>query len=388
MQDRPPWLDDLPELRALLERFLDKLDRRPVEQWKQPPAIALEAKAFPVLFRLDEASDRAWALFKALADAGIWSIRLKRARGPYAAEFEGARIQLRLEAEPRLRAWLGRPRQEPYAQQWQAAVDRMAALFPGDPTSLRARPIALSGRSADEVVEAFTGIGAWVKAGLTLRQLSARCFWGNSKLLDSRQELLLGLYPTLCLSPRRLLVNLYLPPRVAAVLFIENLDSYLEALANPQLTDAAGLILVYSAGFRGSAERVRQRAQVCLHYSGDSSPQRQRQLEDWWFGETRSEPPCYFWGDLDYAGIAILKALRQRFTRMQAWQPGYAPMLERLAQGHPAQDAGKQEQLDPGESGCRYADERLLPALRHTGRFLDQEAITWQTCLGDEAATG
>jgi hypothetical protein len=341
-----------------------------------------------VLFRLDEGSDQAWALFKTLADGGIWSIRPNRGRGPYAAEFEGARIQLHLQAEPWLRQWLDRPRQEPYAQQWQAAVDRMAALFPGDPVSLRARPIALPGRRADEVVAAFAELGRWQGQRMTLRQLSARCFWGDSKLLDNRQELLQGLYPALRLSPRGLLVNLYLPARVEAVLFIENLDSYLEALAQRTLTDAAGLILVYSAGFRGSAERVRQRAQVCLHYSGDGSADRQRQLKAWWFGETRSDLPCFFWGDLDYAGIAILKALRQRFTGMEAWQPGYTAMLERLPDGHPAKDAGKQDQLDPGETGCRYADERLLPALRRTGRFLDQEAINWQDYLTDGAHHG
>jgi hypothetical protein len=388
MHDRPPWLDDLAELRRLLERFLDKLDRRPAEQWKQPPAIALEAKVFPVLFRLDEASDQAWALFKALADAGVWSIRLNRRRGPYDPEFLGARIQLALGSEPMLREWLGRPRQQPYAEQWQAAVDRMTTRFPGDPSYLRARPVLVPGRCAEEVVAGFTGIGEWVKADLTLRQLSARCFWGNSKLLDNRQELLLGLYPELYLSPRKLLVNLYLPPQLEAVLFIENLDSYLEAQAQRPLTDAAGLILVYSAGFQGSAERVRQRDQVCLHYSGDDAAERQRQLEDWWFGDTDSVLPCYFWGDLDYAGLAILKALRQRFTRMQAWQPGYARMLERLAHGHPAEDAGKQDQLDPGATGCPYADERLLPALRVAERFIDQEAVTWKECLQSDTAIG
>jgi hypothetical protein len=60
MHKRPPWLDDMPELLALLGRFLDKLDRRPADQWKQPPSVTLNAQALPDLFRLDEASDRAW----------------------------------------------------------------------------------------------------------------------------------------------------------------------------------------------------------------------------------------------------------------------------------------------------------------------------------------
>lgn len=91
--------------------------------------------------------------------------------------------------------------------------------------------------------------------------------------------------------------------------------------------------------------------------------------------------PCHFWGDLDYAGIAILKALRLRFPGIEAWQPGYALMLKQLAGGHRAGDTGKQEQVDPGGSGCPYADRQLLPAMRQQGRFLDQERVTWKYCM-------
>ncbi len=379
MRDRPPWLDDVPELLALLGRFLDKLDRRPAEQWKQPPSVTLEAKVFPDLFRLDEASDRAWQLFKLLANEGIWEIHLKRRRDPFDAEFSGARIRLSLDAESVLREWLDRPRQELYSKQWQRALVSLAQHFPGDPASLR--PIQIPGRSAAEVVAAFSAVRALAAEGLTLRQLSARCFWGDSKLLDKREDLLRVLYPDLHITPRRLLVNVYLPPCIEGVLFIENLDSYLDALEQRFLADTAGLVLVYSAGFRGSAERVRQPDRVCLHFSGDASPEQRQRLEAWWFGAVEESLPCYFWGDLDYAGIAILKVLRLRFPGIEAWQPGYAPMLKRLADGHRVVDAGKQEQVDPGVSGCAYADRQLLPAMREQGRFLDQEWVSWRSSM-------
>jgi len=380
VREKPPWLDDQPELKALLGRFLDKLDRRPATAWKQPPSVTLEAQSFPELFHLDEASDRAWQLIKLLAEEGIWEIKPQRRRNPYDAEFAGARIRLRLEVEPLLREWLNRPRQQPYMQQWQAAVDRSSQRFSGDPLSLKGRPIQVSGHTAEEVVGAFATIGELAASELTLRQLSARCFWGNSKLLDNRQDLLRALYPELHIRPRRLLINIYLPADVKAVLFIENLDSYLDALEQQRLTDTAGLILVYCAGFRGSAERVRQPDQVRIHYIGDASPEQRRRLENWWFGVDEGVLPCHFWGDLDFAGMTILKALRRRFPGIEAWQPGYAPMLARLAEGHRAVDAGKQEQIDPGDTGCRYADRRLLPAIRESGRFLDQELVTWRSC--------
>jgi len=91
--------------------------------------------------------------------------------------------------------------------------------------------------------------------------------------------------------------------------------------------------------------------------------------------------PCHFWGDLDYAGIAILKSLRRRFPTIEAWKPGYALLLEQLSDGHMVGEAGKQEQVDPGDSGCRYADRQLLPAIRRHARFLDQEAVTWVACM-------
>ena len=383
MRKKPPWLDDAPELKALLGRFLDKLDRRPAAEWRQPPSIALEPKAFPELYRLDELSDRTWQLFRQLEAENVWEIRLKRRCGPYEAEFSGARIHLRLDAEPLLRDWLDRPRQEPYTRQWQLALESSSGQFSGDPAALRSRPVPIPGRSAREVVQAFAAIGEFATEKLTLRQLSSRCFWGDSKLLDGREDLLRALYPELRITPRRLLVNVYLPPQIEGVLFIENLDSYLDAVEQRSLTDSAGLVLVYSAGFRSSAERVRQRDMVRLHYTGNTSPAQIRQLEAWWFGSSDSVMPCHFWGDLDYAGIAILKALRLRFPDTEAWRPGYAPMLQRLAAGHRVVDAGKQEQVDPGASGCAYADGQLLPAIREQGRFLDQESLTWKACMID-----
>lgn len=37
--------------------------------------------------------------------------------------------------------------------------------------------------------------------------------------------------------------------------------------------------------------------------------------------------------------------------------------------------ANKERQADPETTGCAYADEVLLTALRSVGRFVDQEAF-------------
>jgi hypothetical protein len=85
--------------------------------------------------------------------------------------------------------------------------------------------------------------------------------------------------------------------------------------------------------------------------------------------------PAYFWGDLDYSGMAILASLRTIFPSAQAWKPGYGPMLSRLnaGDGHSPAESGKERQRVIDATGCAYADEELLPALRASGRFLDQE---------------
>ncbi len=137
------------------------------------------------------------------------------------------------------------------------------------------------------------------------------------------------------------------------------------------------LILVYAAGFKSSASRIRQADGVSLHYYGKSDTGAKQSLEDWWFKRPSCDWPVWFWGDLDYAGMGILKALKQRFFEVRAWPPGYEPMLELLRQqkGHSPIMAGKQAQQDPDTTGCEFADQALLPAIRQAQAFVDQEVV-------------
>jgi hypothetical protein len=124
---------------------------------------------------------------------------------------------------------------------------------------------------------------------------------------------------------------------------------------------------------------VREREGVSLHYHGGPDEDLRQGFERWWLGQSPDDLPCHFWGDLDFSGMAILKTLRQRVPGTQSWQPGYKELLKRIAQGHPAEAASKQEQVDPGTTGCPYADQVLLPALRQRGLCVDQEILRWDT---------
>jgi hypothetical protein len=372
---RPPWLDDELEVIAALNYFLIRLDKQPATKREKMPSFKLTPKNVPKLFRHDETADRSWALIKSL-DGLLYEIRLPRKRLPYDAEFAGASLVMIASAEASCREWLSRPVRNQYQQEWEQSIDAHANVFTDHGLALRSRPQKVAGQSAASVVRAYASIADYLYRGFTLRQLSARCFWGNSKLLDTREDLLHQLYSDIQISPRPILVHVSLPEKFNGILLIENQDNYIQALKGyPKELTELGVIFV--AGFRGSAERIRMREGVSLHYQGSYDSALKQQFESYWFEESDVLWPVWFWGDLDYSGMAILKALRQRFANVQAWSDGYEPLLQVLNDGggHSPQMADKTEQVDPGFTGCVYADEVLLPAIRSSGRFVDQEMV-------------
>jgi hypothetical protein len=372
---RPPWLDDELELIAALNYFLNRLDKQPASEREKMPSFRLIQKNVPKLFRQNEAADRTWDLIKSL-DGLLFDIRLPRKRSPYDAEFAGASLIMIASAEDSCREWLNRPVINQYQQEWEQALDAHAGVFADKGCSLRARPQKVVDQSAASIVRAYASITDYLDRGFTLRQLSARCFWGNSKFLDTREDVLRQLFPELQIAPRPILVNVHLPEQCNGILLIENQDNYIQALQGyPKgLRDFA---VIFVAGFRGSAERIRMREGVSLHYQGDYDAALKQQFESYWFAENDSLWPVWFWGDLDFSGMGILKALRQRFAEVQAWPDGYEPLLQVLNNGggHSPGMADKTEQVDPGLTGCDYADEMLLPAIRSSGRFVDQEMV-------------
>lgn len=365
MNARPPWLDDEPDLQALLGLVLDRFDQQPASERRT--AISLPAeKHLPLLARNDAAADQCWALVEDLARAGVLSIRAGR-RGAYDAPWHGARLAFALDCEDRLRAWLNRAPTAPAMEAWRRAVERHAAAFSGGCAQLMQRRVTLDGRDADEVVAAFARLGR-LQGPLTLRQMSAYAFWGNSKVLDERGDLVAALFPELTIADRTIVVAIHLPLAPRGVLFIENQDTYTAATRGVP-ADVCDLALVYAAGFRSAAQRIRTRNGALLHFAGATAAQ--ADIERWWFGDGPPIGPCHFWGDLDFPGTQILKSLRQRFGDVTAWQPGYAPMVEAL------REAGgyRSSAIDPQDlalTGCPYADEVLLPAIRAAGQ-IDQE---------------
>jgi Wadjet protein JetD, C-terminal len=361
----PAWLAEEAWLRALLGRLLDRLET----PRQRDVTLRIRRNTVRELFQFSENSQYRWGLVEQLsADYRIFTIRLDPRIEAHQERYENAQLRLNPGCEDLLRNWLQRPRLDPFAVAWQAAVARQRECFLDGGASLLAAPIAVDGYTPDELVDAFAAIRAWLDQALTLREIAARCFRGDSKFLDSRVELLTKLYGEQLagIAPRPLLLSACAPPGFGQLLIVENQDSFLRLAQGPP----PGVALLYSGGFRASAGRLASEHTQFAFLPGSDA----QRFSARWLDRAL---PVFFWGDLDFAGMGILKALRQSLPALRAWEPGYQPMLELLARGagHCPGQAGKGGQVDPLETGCPYSDRTLLPALRHCQRFVDQEAI-------------
>lgn len=371
---KPRWLEEQSDIESLLNKVLDKLDKKPDVR----PGFTLNQKLLPELFGTAEAADLTWSLLQKLFDGKfpIFSFKKYNKLNHLDPIYTNGRIRFNFESEALLRQWLNRPASESELEQWKNLVEDNKKEFPGESSRLSARKIAVKGKSSEDIINGFIEIKKYLSDELTLRNLSARCFWQDSKFLDNREDLITQLYPQLKIKVRPVLVSVYLPKNIEGILFIENQDSYTQGVMGiPHALK--NYALVYSAGFKLSAQRIREKEGVSLHLHGSSNSMMKDLFIKNWYGDDIQSWPIYFWGDLDYSGMDILGNLKRRFETIEAWEEGYAPMLEMLlnGKGHTPEETGKQEQKDQGATGCTYADKTLLPALRNHGRFIDQEWI-------------
>ncbi|WP_193075486.1 Wadjet anti-phage system protein JetD domain-containing protein [Pseudomonas sp. FME51] len=366
----PVWLAEEPWLQELLLWFIGKLEK----QRSRDVTRLVKQKTVPALFDFSEDTKYRWELIERelVQRYQVFSIssarRSKQSQEPY----ENVQLRLNAATEPLLRHWLNRPRISPEEQNWQAAIDLYAHHFIDHGAALRAQRLTLPGYSSVQLVAGIASAGTLLGQSLTLREISAHCFLGNSKVLDNRQELLTRLFgdSISSLIERPLLLTAWAPAGFSKLLFIENQDTFLHLTEQPPSNSA----LVYSGGFRASASRLISSATRFAFLPGSDADG---------FKASWKQPSiqAFFWGDLDYAGMGILRALRLSLPHLLSWQPGYRQMLNALHEGagHTPEQGGKGGQIDPIETGCDYADQQLLPALRMAGRFLDQEGFHSRT---------
>ncbi|MCX2782494.1 DUF2220 domain-containing protein [Microbulbifer thermotolerans] len=380
-----------PVIMGLLEYVLDKRDDQILSGEEKSIAITLGSpKSAPRALRaaLTPFTDPAYDDCE-LWDELVWLSRDYRcfkikepARRPSgSAPWQGVRLFFEDSCEAMIREWLDRPRPHRVDPEWQAALTRFATRFE-NPEAFPPGGLELDAGfdGYEQLLACWARLGEELahSGGMSWRQLSARCFFGDSKYLDAdgHQALARALFPELCerVQERSLLMHLYLPSQSERVVMVENQDSFL-MLADCQPKATA---LVYIEGYRGGAARVRLPGVARFSTLNDIAEPARREFIRWWQGQAEQELPAYFWGDLDYEGMQIAAALRRSFTSLDCWRPGYAPMLERLCSGggHRPLQAKKNRQRAIESTGCDYADTELIPALWHTGCYVDQESVT------------
>jgi len=359
------------ETQAILHRMLDISDAGGMRL-----RVKCNAKETPELYDSDDKFqiDTVWGDLKNLAQLGIVDLKLRNHQHPGYQEFDNGKITLRYEAEETVRRWFERPAFDPQHHLWSAALNKHAGTYEDGGEALRAEVIKFPGKNYDDLAAAFAGIAQQLQTSRTLRQLSALCFWGESKFLEGRESLVINSFPSLArnIVRRPLLLSVYLPEEMEHILFIENQDTFLELVKRKN----QNLGLVYLGGFRGTTMRVREPGQAVFAYLNEVGGATKARFEEFWWGQ--NQLPCFFWGDLDYAGISILGALKQVFPDIEAWLPGYQPLVEllKLERGHSHAIARKEKQVRPDSTGCGYADYVLLTGIDEFGSFIDQEAVS------------
>ncbi|RLA21850.1 MAG: hypothetical protein DRQ62_08875, partial [Gammaproteobacteria bacterium] len=187
-QTRPPWLQEQPGIERLLHTIINRRDKKPDSK----TGLTLNKKTLPELFGFSESSDLLWSLLETLFDQPnpIFSFHENKKRSHHDPVYTNARIRFLPQSETILREWLSRPLQKSDFQLWQKSVEHCKRKFPGDVTRLSGSKILVPGKTPDDIVEGFLEINKYINDELTLRNLSARCFWQDSKFLDGRQELI------------------------------------------------------------------------------------------------------------------------------------------------------------------------------------------------------
>lgn len=379
MEKLPHWVSK-PEIRQFLDKLVDRIDREDRDGGGSDRFFQLDAKFYPALANatFDEDRELLWEHVEAMATWG-W-IEIKLAKGGLGQRPYERMPRVKITDAQALRLAANRPsRKKGPAELWRQAVRAHLEAPEAIQEKVCRYVIDIPGREAAEIVGQLNQLNGLKETPMLLRELSARLFWGQSKVLDNKGALVAALLdlPECPFDKAPIQLQAFLPESgFDKVLFIENLVSF-DAATRDTSGRFRDYALVFSSGFMGGAKRIRSPSGASLYFSSNGSlePAKTAKLLSWL--RTATPIPTWFWGDLDYSGMHILASLRDVFPGTQAWAPGYDPMLKALlaGQGHAPAAAGKALQKSIDVTGCSYADSLLLPALKKVGAFVDQECF-------------
>ena len=375
--EKPKWFECDRLIQDVCGDFLDRLGKGSLVSGKKLNQIRITDKKFPYMFVLDGDFDPedSW---KSLLELDGELLCINRVKNNYINPWDNAGVKLLPQGEELIRKWMGRPIESAVEKYWRELVQASKEFFPGD-IILLANSLPLSYESdMFRVIEGYKQVGGMLTGEFYQTQISANCFFRDSKFLEGKEGLLQTLYPSYekMVVQRKIVLNVSLPKKVEAVLFIENLDVFNYLVQSTKGRDVVrNTVLIFSSGFKACARRGRTQGAISFSYVNVITKEQKDQFENEWYNDGWADLSLCFWGDLDFSGLSILRSLRALFPELTAWKPGYSPMLSVIEQGHLPQHSKKQNQTILRSTGCKYTDEVLLPAILKYGKFVDQEMV-------------
>ena len=227
-------------------------------------------------------------------------------------------------------------------------------------------------KSDKEIIENIEMRLSLIEKGMSNRQISSKLFFGLSKELDNRKDIV----DILEGEQTSIILNVCgLSDDFSEILFIENYDTYVYYISKKKLKNT---LIIYSAGYSASSIRIRDKKGSSLHYSQNDKLDKKSRIrfESWLYKESKENIRISFFGDFDFSGVSIYNSLRNLFPKILMYKDAYDFMQKEVLQGngHLPIMASKENQKDPGPIGDKYCDDILLPTMRKYG-FYDQEGV-------------
>jgi len=234
--------------------------------------------------------------------------------------------------------------------------------------------ILIPGKEDKEIINKLVQLLSDNNDGKSIRHISAQYFWGLSKVLDNKTEIID--YCHLQTSPVILHIKSF-SNNFKNILFIENLDTFNEVI-NSTNSLFHDYLIVYSSGFKASAKRLRTIKGSKLFFDEYCSLDTNSRgiFKNWLYEQSEIKFNVFFWGDLDNSGINIFLTIKKIFPELGIWRIGYEELIKAVENNdfHSPEESNKEGQLDILLTGSEYIDTKILPILK-SKKFVDQEYI-------------
>lgn len=285
--EKPKWFESDRLIQDVCGEFLDRLGKESLVSGKKLNQIRITDKKFPYMFVLDGNFDPedSW---KSLLELESELLGISRVKKNCINPWDNAGVRLLPQGERLIRKWMGRPIESTVEKCWRDLVQASSDAFSGDTTLLENSVPLRHESEMIRVIEGYKQVGTMLTGEFYQTQVSANCFFGDSKFLEGKESLLQTLYPSYedMVVQRKIVLNVSLPKKIESVLFVENLDVFTYLVQSEKAKGAVrNIALIYSSGFKACAKRGRTQGAISFFYAGVTTQEEKDQFENEWYND-------------------------------------------------------------------------------------------------------